>query len=263
MLSSTTTFARDTIRRIFGRNPSFSDDEFIETFFDSTDEYQGYKEEFRHGRQSELREAATERYRELTGSDNVVGIDFEVGLKYYALVRKLKPTTIVETGVCNGVSTLCLLMALSENGTGTLHSVDYPYFADEPLSEFRAETFDEYGGAAIPADKEPGWIIPDDLTTDWELYTGKSQRVLPEILTKFDDIDVFIHDSEHSAPCMMFEYELAWEWLNDGGLLISDDISWNDAFDIFTTVRSPELHGRIAETVGYSYKSPPEAQTPR
>jgi hypothetical protein len=68
---------------------------------------------------------------------------------------------------------------------------------------------------------------------------------------------MFVHDSEHSHPCMMFEYELAFEWLDDGGLLLSDDITWNDAFSVFTDVREPE-HGNVSGGVGYVLK--PETQ---
>ena len=42
----------------------------------------------------------------------------------YALVRTLKPNTILETGVANGHSSYFILSALRANGGGLLHSVD-------------------------------------------------------------------------------------------------------------------------------------------
>lgn len=189
----------------------------------------------------------------MVGDEQLSGIGLETGQQYYAIVRKLQPSVLVETGVCNGVSTLCILLALNENETGQLHSIDFPYRADEPLDEFRSKTFEKYGGAAIPSDKEPGWIIPDELRNRWSLTIGKSQRKLPALLTQFDEIDFFAHDSEHSVPCMMYEFELAWEWLAPDGILIADDISWNNSFELFTEHRECNP-GLITPNVGYCRK---------
>src|SRR5947208_313273 len=76
------------------------------------------------------------------------------GLRLYAVLRKLRPRVAVETGVCNGVSTAFLLLALAENGAGELHSIDLPEIAGE---DYESGTFwDGKGGAVIPAGKEPG-----------------------------------------------------------------------------------------------------------
>lgn len=46
-------------------------------------------------------------------------------------------------------------------------------------------------------------------------------------------MDVFAHDSLHEYRQMMFEYEEAWPFIRDGGLLVSDDIEKGDAFRDF------------------------------
>jgi hypothetical protein len=224
--------------------------EFVESLFDSPDEYLRYVSEFDEGPAVELRNEALGKYQRLTGRDGLAGVGLDASRDYYAVVRKMKPEAVVETGVCNGVSTLSVLLALCKNERGTLYSIDYPLRADESLEEFRQETFEGYGGAAIPSDKEPGWIIPDQLRTRWNLTLGKSQRELPKLVTELGTLDLFVHDSEHSHPCMMFEYELAYEWLSDGGMILSDDITWNDAFSVFCDVREP-VFGRISENIGY------------
>lgn len=226
---------------------------FVDSYFDSVGEYEHYAAEFDEGEAVSLRNEALEQYHRLTGEEDLYGVGQEVARDYYALIRKLKPATVVETGVCNGVSTLAILLALRENGTGVLHSIDYPYRANESLAEFRAETFDKYGGAAIPSDKNPGWIIPNKLRDRWDLNIGRSQRELPRLLQELGGMDLFVHDSEHSHPCMMFEYELAHEWLTEGGVLLSDDITWNDAFETFIEARNPDW-GRISRDVGYVRK---------
>lgn len=233
------------------------ENDFISTFFDTPQTYYRYRDEFASGPAASIRDTALTEYRKMTCDDDLGGISLETGARYYALIRHLQPDTVVETGVCNGISTLCILLALNENNDGRLYSVDYPYYADELLDDFRQKTFDEYGGAAIPRGKEPGWIIPDQLRERWELLIDKSQVQLPELRQQIDGIDMFVHDSEHSLPCMLFEFELAWEWLNPGGILVADDITWNDAFDRFTVVRDCST-GHITKRCGYAIG--PEAE---
>lgn len=227
--------------------------EFVNDFFRSKTEYERYVDEFERGDVVNIRDEALEEYRQLTGKNSMGAISMDAAQDYYAVTRKLQPFTVVETGVCNGLSTLSILLALHKNDSGKLYSVDYPYRADESLEEFREDTFEKYGGATIPSDKEPGWIIPDRLRKRWDLTKGKSQRELPGLMAELEEVDLFIHDSEHSYPCMMFEYELAYEWLESGGVILSDDINWNEAFSVFVQVRRPEW-GKLSNDVGYIRK---------
>lgn len=227
--------------------------EFVDDLFHSRDEYERYVAEFEQGPASDLRSEALREYERLTGESGLADIGLNVARDYYAVTRKIEPTTVIETGVCNGISTLSVLLAIRENGFGNLYSIDYPLRADESLEEFRKETFEDYGGAAIPRDKEPGWIVPEGLRSSWDLTIGKSQRELPRLITELETVDLFLHDSEHSHPCMMFEFELAYEWMTDGGIILSDDISWNDAFSVFVEVREPE-YGKLSDNIGYVKK---------
>jgi predicted O-methyltransferase YrrM len=153
------------------------------------------------------------------------------GLRLYAVLRKLRPRVAVETGVCNGVSTAFLLLALQENGEGELHSVDLPEIAGEDYAP--GTFFDGKGGAVVPAGEEPGWMVPGNLRTRWHLALGRSQDVLPPLLERLGPIDFFMHDSEHSEDCMRFEFAAAWAALRDGGVLAADDVTVNDAFATF------------------------------
>ncbi len=229
---------------------------FTDTFFDSEAEYRKLRTEVGDSDTQEFVEDALERYNDLTVEGAFGSVDLESVAAWYALVRKMKPSVVVETGVCNGVSTLFILKALAENGNGHLYSIDYPFRADESLAEFRNNTFEQYGGAAIPRDKDPGWIVPEDLRERWELRLGKSQAELPPLVEKLQDVDLFIHDSEHSHPCMMFEYEIAWHHMRDGGIILSDDIGWNSAFEVFCEVRNP-VWGTLGQNknIGFMLKS--------
>jgi predicted O-methyltransferase YrrM len=174
----------------------------------------------------------------VTGRDG-----YDEGLRLYRLLRELRPAVAVETGVCNGVSTAFLLLALEDNGDGVLHSIDLPEVAGEA---YEAGTFwDGKGGAVIPPGKEPGWMVPPGLRERWRLVIGRSQDELPPLLERVGEIDFFMHDSEHSYECMSFEFRTAWEALREGGVLIADDVNVNSAWDEFV-----EEVGREPEELG-------------
>lgn len=42
----------------------------------------------------------------------------------------------------------------------------------------------------------------------WTLKIGKSTKVLPKVLEDVGEIDIFLHDSEHTYENMMAEYDL-------------------------------------------------------
>lgn len=159
------------------------------------------------------------------------GLRPDMTVMLYGLVRELRPGVCVETGVCNGESTAVILAALARNDTGVLHSIDLPEVANSPAAP--GTFWEGKKGAAIPAGKQPGWLIPDHLRVRWALTLGRSQDTLHAVLQHLQAIDFFLHDSEHSAECMRFEYEAAWEHLRPGGVLASDDIAWNDEFEAF------------------------------
>lgn len=145
---------------------------------------------------------------------------------FYTLLRSANCMSVIETGVEKGASTSYMLQALSDNGGGSLHSIDAPnqfYISDS--GSFHAEF--------NPVKQQPGWIIPTELRKNWKLTLGLSKDVLPGILEQLKTIDVFFHDSEHSYETMIFEYETAWPHIRPGGYLLSDDVLWNNAFSDF------------------------------
>jgi len=149
----------------------------------------------------------------------------------YSLVRARRPQCIVETGVCNGVSSAILLKALSVNGAGRLVSVDLPEFTDPALND--NTVWEGKGGAAIPAGREVGWLVSEDLRSRWRLELGRSEDILPPLLNELGQIDLFIHDSEHSYRNQLFEFTCGYAALRPGGVLVATDITWSSAFDEF------------------------------
>ncbi|MCL4480253.1 MAG: class I SAM-dependent methyltransferase [Candidatus Thermoplasmatota archaeon] len=131
----------------------------------------------------------------------------------YAILRKYRPNNILETGIANGYSATVILSAMKKNGNGSLTSIDI-------TDEF------EFLGKR----QKVGWIVPDDLTSDWEIKIGSTKEILPKIDHKFD---MFYHDSDHSEENMLFEFDWACGHLKPQGVLISDDIDLNRAWDMF------------------------------
>jgi hypothetical protein len=205
--------------------------EFVEGFLGGQAVLDAYRAEVEESRLVEQLEAG---YKEFWGivepstRYNTGRLGYEEGVRLYALVRKLRPRVAVETGVCNGFSTAFLLLALERNGIGELHSIDLPEVVG---ADYEPGTFWEgKQGAAIPPGKDPGWMIPARLRERWQLALGRSEDELPPLLARVREIDLFVHDSEHSYECMDFEFRSAWPALGDGGALVADDWNWNDAF---------------------------------
>ena len=159
-------------------------------------------------------------------------------LLQYIAIRAFQPETVVETGVANGVSSAYILLALQKNKRGALHSIGL--------------TDPQY----LPVGKPPGWIVPESLRSRWNLLMGDSRGLLPSLLEKLGTIDVFIHDSLHTYDHMLWEYRTAFPFLRPGGLLFSDDASWNSAFPEFC-LEVAANHGRILRGVGFLQKNAP------
>lgn len=153
------------------------------------------------------------------------GIDWTSGIVLYTLCRKVRPSIVVETGVASGVSSAYILCGLEENKYGVLHSIDLP------LQE-----------------RQSGWIIPDYLKHRWQLILGRSSDKLSALLEKLRTVDIFLHDSEHSYRNMLWEYQVAWAHLQTGGILLSHNIDYNDAFSDFC--HSVKLRGYLFGNLG-------------
>jgi predicted O-methyltransferase YrrM len=154
----------------------------------------------------------------------------------YWLVRQAKPRTIVQTGVCNGLSAAFMMLALVKNGPeGTLRAIDLPPVFDpaDPAWTVRGTVY----GVIIPEGKTSGWLIPDAYQHRFEVWNGDAKDLLPKLVDAVDSIDFFFHDSDHTYDHMMFEFHEVRRKLAKGGLLVSDDVSWNtslwDFADLF------------------------------
>ena len=153
-------------------------------------------------------------------------VNLDDALFLYWLVRQAKPKTIVQTGVCNGLSAAFMMLALAKNGPdGTLHVIDLPPVFDpgDPAWTVAGTIY----GVVIPEGKTTGWLVPDAYRDRFEVWNGDAKDLLPKMVDKVDAIDFFYHDSDHTYDHMMFEFGEAKRKLTKGGLIVGDDVSWN------------------------------------
>lgn len=161
----------------------------------------------------------------------------------YCLVRSLRPTWVVETGVAQGSSSLFVLSALQANGFGELISIDKPNY--NPIGYRYESEPDRSDPVYLKKSLEPGWLVPANLRARWSVLLADSRRGLPQIT---HEVGLFAHDSEHSYENMMFEYNWAWNHLGWGGFLVSDDVAWNDSFRDFTGTHATD--GKVYSSKG-------------
>jgi predicted O-methyltransferase YrrM len=153
-------------------------------------------------------------------------VNMDDALFLYWAVRQLKPNVIVQTGVCNGLSSAFMMLALVKNGPeGRLHVVDMPPVFDskDPSWKIKNKVY----GVVIPEGKDSGWLVPDAYRDRFEVLSGDAKLLLPGLLKKLGTVDLFYHDSDHTYDHMMFEFEEAKKYLTPNGVMIGDDISWN------------------------------------
>jgi hypothetical protein len=132
-----------------------------------------------------------------------------------------RPEVVIETGVAHGVTSRILLEALRQNDRGQLWSIDLPFPFDHRL---RADT---------------GVAVADACRPRWTYLEGSSRQRLPELVAEVGHVEMFIHDSLHTARNALFEMEQAASVMPAGGVMLADDIGSHEGFSAFAK-RHPE-----------------------
>jgi predicted O-methyltransferase YrrM len=155
----------------------------------------------------------------------------------YCLIRRFTPSVVLETGVAQGISSTFILRALTQSGDGRLISVDLPNY--DPAGFLYPGALGKRDPVFVRKDLGPGWIVPLELRSSWTLLIGRSRDILPGIT---DNINMFLHDSEHSYENMTFELNWAFDRLPVGGIIVCDDIEWNRAYADFLAAHRFKFH---------------------
>lgn len=119
-------------------------------------------------------------------------------LGWYAFTRAMKPRVVVETGVDKGLGAVLLCSALIRN---------------------RGEGHEgRYFGTDI--DPEAGWLLQPPYSSAGSILRGDSLQMLAGLN---ETIDLFIHDSDHSADYEYREYLQIEPKISDGAIILSDN----------------------------------------
>lgn len=155
--------------------------------------------------------------------------DLELCTAIWCTVRHIRPEVVVETGVAHGISSRVILEALSKNGRGHLWSIDLPHPFDHRLHQ------------------QTGVAVTDSCRSRWTYLEGTSRNLLPTLVAEVNKVELFIHDSLHTAKNTIFEMEQAASVMPPGGVMLVDDIRGHDGFATFAR-RHPEFKTVLCST---------------
>jgi predicted O-methyltransferase YrrM len=157
--------------------------------------------------------------------------DAEISLcsAVWCAVTHGRPEIVVETGVAHGVTSRVILEVLRRSGRGHLSSIDLPHPLDDRL---HAQT-----GAAVT----------DECRERWSYLEGSSRDRLPQLIAEVGRVDLFVHDSLHTAKNVLFEMELAASAMRPGGIMLVDDIKSHNGFMTFAR-RHPDYRTIVCES---------------
>jgi hypothetical protein len=141
-----------------------------------------------------------ERMDPLVRSNLPSNVHFGFGRRvvWYVAIRVLKPKTVVETGVHQGMGTYVICRALEMN------------------------EIDGYIGLALGTEinSNCGQLIPDRLRKYSRILLGDSLETLRNLSS---NIDIFINDSNHDAGYEFEEYKVIEKLLSENSLILGDN----------------------------------------
>jgi hypothetical protein len=160
-------------------------------------------------------------HRVLTRTGRTYYAQFPAPLDLYVITRRLRPRHVLESGVSSGLSSAHILAALEKNGRGRLHSIDLP------TVQRGAQRRPGELSWSIPHGKGSGWAVPKRLTRYWDLRLGRTEDLLPGLVTEVPAIDLFCHDSPWTAEHLAFEFETIRPRLRSGSIVVADNTNVN------------------------------------
>jgi Methyltransferase domain len=133
----------------------------------------------------------------------------------WCVALHIRPEVVIETGVAHGVTSRIVLEALAQNNLGHLWSIDLPFPFDRRLHT------------------ETGVAVTDACRPRWSYVEGSSRRRLPPLIAEIGHVEMFVHDSLHTARNTLFEMEQAAAAMPVGGVILADDIGSHEGFAVF------------------------------
>jgi predicted O-methyltransferase YrrM len=125
------------------------------------------------------------------------------------LILENRPRTTLEIGMAMGMSTLAILYALQKIGGGSHVAIDPHQRAGPP---------DGYNGVGLSMVKRAGFA------GNFEFLEQPSYLALPELVASGKRFDFIFIDGYHTFDFAFVDYFYSDLLLNDGGILVFDDV---------------------------------------
>jgi len=173
---------------------------FIRTFIGSNEskldeidrEYEIYSKEF----------ALRIKRERITFFDPIYDLGSETRYLVFTLIRVVKPSRVLETGIAAGASSNTFLTALSLNGFGILESVDIT--------------------------PRVGELVDVKHSGHWKktiLKASFRKAAFIRLVKSMTQCKIFVHDSNHSPSWQIFEFETVYKYSPSTEFFIFDDIT--------------------------------------
>lgn len=188
------------------------------------------------------------RFPDLTdqGFEKIKAFDFNWGGQgnislNFSIAHHLKATHIIETGVAYGWSSMSLLKAIDVQETGSLTSVDMPFWGTKHEDQI-------------------GCVVPNILKKYWTLIRLPDRDALPKVLNDNAKFDMCHYDSDKSYEGKIWALPKLWDKIKSGGVLICDDANDNLAFRDFCNEQNIEpiiaktFDSQVVKYVGIAVK---------
>lgn len=163
-------------------------------------------------RGEELRQMMSEQMAYDSNGKKVIlagAIRDESVLSLQRLILKNRPDTTLEIGMAMGMSTLAILYALKEMGSGSHIAIDPNQRAGSP---------DGYNGVGLRMVERAG------LVQNFHFIEKPSYLALPQLVAEGKRFDFIFIDGYHTFDFAFVDYFYADLLLNDGGILVFDDV---------------------------------------
>jgi len=123
--------------------------------------------------------------------------------RLFNLIREKRPEKIIELGTLCGLSSLYMAYA---SPASVIHTIE----GAESVAEIASLTFNKF-----------------NVTGQVFQHIGRFQDILPDLLKHEGTIDCALIDGHHDGEATVRYYQLLREYLQEGGLIIFDDIRWS------------------------------------
>ena len=140
------------------------------------------------------------------------------------LIKARRLSKLLEVGMANGSSSVAMLRTLSENGEGSLTSIDPYQFA--PVGSVKNDNDDGYFGEGVANVERSGFAHMHTLMAEPD-YTA-----LPRLVERGEKFDFVFVDGYHSFDFAFVDFFFADLLLSVGGVIAFHDSSYPAVYKV-------------------------------